>query len=178
MEVRKKGKIVKPEDYAAFNYFHSTRRLVTFAVLETAVFPLVLLLFYRKEMGLSLECFYLAALLLFAAVAGLFLALQLILIRVRSKRQYAASKALHAESELVANEAGVFETSDYGSTGFQWRDIRKAAEGKRAVYIYFLKDRAFIFPKRLFGAEDQERLYILAGKHLPPDKNHLKKRRL
>jgi len=178
MEVRKRGRIIGLKDYIAFNYFHNLRQIVLFAVLEIAVFPLVILLFYSPDMEMSPAAMYFGALILFTAITGVFFLLQLLMLRIRSKKQYDSSKVMQAESELVANEAGVFETSEYGSTGFQWRDIHKAAEGKHAMYIYFSRIQAFIFPKRLLSAEDRDTLRILVSKNLNPKKNHLKKRRV
>lgn len=175
MEFKKKLQFTL-KDYITFNLFYMKKRLIWTPILFVLIFPAVSVIISLVQGDSTWPNMLIGSLIVIILLAGLMTLINIVLILHTAKKQYQSSKAMQAESELTADNAGLREISEYGSTIVKWEDIRKAMESVTAYYLFFSRMQAFLIPKRLITQEEEQTLLTLLYQHLPAEIIKLKKR--
>lgn len=174
MEFRKKYTI-NLKDYTDFNFYHNKNRLIFGPATTLFIIPLIWLIlgfiYYGLNWGLIFDHLYPAYWLFL--LAPLLALINIIQLKVRSKNQYNSSGQMKAENELVIDGNGVRESNEYGNISAPWKDIYKASESKKAVYIYVSRSQVVILPKRYLNASEMETLRSLIKANIDPKKYRL-----
>lgn len=174
MEFRKKV-LISFQDYMDFNYYQARKRLIM-----TPVFYVIFAFLMVYIMGTSRLGENWAVLLSDPYIYWVFGLTLLIIIlfdffhlKYSGKKLYNTNRMMRAESDIILNNDGYHETNEFGNTSLGWRDIYKAAESKKAFYIYVSKRQGYIIPKSLTEEQENEVIRSLIKEHLPPSKFRL-----
>jgi|AGTN01.3.fsa_nt_gi hypothetical protein len=174
MELRKKIQYTLG-DYIAFNFFYLKKRLIWIPVLLVIGFPAVTLVSDLLQGDTAWLMMLLATLVIAVVLAGLMTLINILSVRHAAKKQYQSSRAMQAGSDLLVDDTGVYESSEFGSSVIKWEDVYKAAESDTAVYIFSSRLQAFLIPKRLITQAEDSTLRALIQNHLPPEKVKLRR---
>ena len=164
------------DDYISFNLFYMKRRLIVTPVLFIVLFPLAIMLIELMRNSPTWLPMLLTTLIIAIVLAGLMTLFSILSVRRAAKKQYQSSRAMQAGSDIAMDDAGVRETSEYGSTVVKWEDVFKTMESDSAYYVFFSRMQAFLIPKRLITPAEDAALRALICQHVPPEKNRLKMR--
>ena len=172
MEFRKTIKM-ELNDHLSFSWFVSKKLLILMPVLVFVLVPAFTVL--TSDAGTTL----LDLLITFCisiVMIGLCILLSKVLLKRNLKKQLDSNRIMQAPNDIVMDDEGVRTSSEFGSANLPWPNIFKAAEGKKAYYVYIAKGQAFIIPKRLITADEEATLQTLVKRHLPPEKVRFSKR--
>ncbi len=171
MEFRKKY-FIELKDYMAYNMFFAKNRLIISSLIFITAVPALVIVIsgIRGTLNLLGILITVVCSLIFA---GVFVVLNLYLIKNAVKKQYKSDRTLHAGNEIAIDDTGIYVLSGYGNTNLTWPDIFKAAESAYAFYIFISKKKAFIIPKRVVDADEDRALRALTVKNLDADKRKL-----
>jgi membrane protein implicated in regulation of membrane protease activity len=164
------------DDYIAFNLFFMKKRLILTPVLFIILFPLAILVIELIGNSPSWLFMLLTTLIIAIVLAGLMTLFSIFSVRRAARKQYQSSKAMQAGSDLVMDDAGVRETSEFGSMVIKWEDIFKVMESDSAYYVFFSRMQAFLIPKRLISPDEDATLRALIGQHIPAEKDKMMRR--
>ncbi len=165
------------EDYIAFNFFYLKKRLIWMPVLLVVLFPAMMAGVSLINGDSSWFVMLIVTGLIGILMAGLMTLVNVLAVRSAAKKQYRSSKAMQSESELIMDEAGVRESSEYGSTVVRWEDVLDIRESATAYYVFFSRIQALLIPKRSLSPAEEDTLRALCAHHLQPAKLRLRDRK-
>lgn len=172
MEFRKHIKL-ELSDYISYNYYTMGKMLILFP----ALIVVLVILFVANDIdatttlpGMLIKIG--AAIVITVLASFLFV----ILLKGNLKKVFLSNKMMQVPNEYLLDETGVHVSNEFGNSSIPWQSIVKAAESKNACYVFIAKNQAFILPKRLIGASEQQELQTLLKRHLPPEKIRFSKR--
>jgi hypothetical protein len=163
------------QDYIAFNFFALKKRLIWMPLLLIVLLPVLILAISLINGDPAWLLMLLATFIICILFAGLMTLLNVVSIRSASKKQYRSSKAMQSESDLVVDETGLRESSEFGSTIVLWENVLRAEETPTAYYVFFSRMQALVIVKRLLTPYGEETLRSLIFAHLSAKQNQLKK---
>lgn len=172
MEVKKTISLTL-KDYIDLNMSIALKRVLLIPIIGLVFLTIVLLAIGIINLGEDWALIFDTQIIICYAIIILIPLVSLLTLRSVAKKQYASSKAMKSETELVINETGVNESSKFGNMTFSWQDIFKAAESKSAFYIYISKFETFIMPKRYISSEEDGMIRMLIKNHVVPKKYKL-----
>jgi hypothetical protein len=173
MEFRKTVQL-ELEDHVSFSWFVLRKLLVLMLILVIVLVPVFSL--PGREEGGAVWLNMLMSAGMSIALLSIIVALTIPITRHNLKKQLSTNRILQAPNEIVLNGEGVCTSSEFGNTRLPWHHVHKASEGKKAYYIYIAKIQAFIVPKRLLSAAEEDTLRALLQQHITPKLCRLLKR--
>ena len=173
MEFRKKLQFTL-KDYITFNLFYMKKRLIWTPILFVLIFPAISVIISLIRNDSTWPFMLIGTFIVILLLAGLMTLVNVFSIRRAAKKQYQSSKAMQAESEFIADSAGVRETGEYSSTVVKWEDVYKIMASDTAYYIFISRMQAFLIPKRLITQEEERTLLALLNQYLPAEKVRLR----
>lgn len=172
MEFRKTVKM-ELDDHIAFSWFVTKKPLVFMLILIFVLIPVFTWL--NNGVKTTFDDLLITYCICIVSL-GLSIPLFKVLFRRSLKKQLDSNRITQAPNEILIDDEGVRTSSEFGNSNLPWQNIFKAAEGKKAYYVYIAKGQAFFIPKRLMSADEEETLQALLKRHLPPDKVRFSKR--
>jgi len=175
MEFRKTIR-VSAEDYYSFNKYHLRAKVFLNPILFLILIPLACYLFFDLPKGGFPNVTLTIALPAAVVLCSLLAFLSLRSLKRAAAKRYNENEMLQAEVVLWAGETGIGEQSAFTDSHTPWPDVARAAETKNGIYLYISGKKAFIIPKRLLTAAEDEALRALVKKHLHKKRNQLRRK--
>ena len=153
---------IRPEDCRRGIYLHLRPRPVlgVAGILMLALVALALALKFRSPTPWDLSTLMLVGCMAYLAVYFC------VVIPWRTTKHYRQNRFLAHPAEYRIDEIGLHAQSDLGTMEIPWDHLRKWKENKRMILLYPTDATYFLFPRRLFTAEEWEEFRALAAQHL------------
>ena len=153
---------IRPEDFRRAVYLHLRPRPVfgVAGILMLALVVLALVLLIRSHPPCDPITLVLPGCLVYLAVF-FFVALPW-----QASRHFKQNRFLAHATEYRIDDTGLLVQSDLGTAKIPWDHLHKWKESKRMILLYPTDATYFIFPRRLFTAEEWEEFRALAAQHL------------
>ena len=84
----------------------------------------------------------------------------------QATRNFKQNRFLTHPTEYRIDETGLLVQSDLGTTKIPWDHLHKWKENRRLILLYPTDAAYYLFPRRLFTAEEWEEFRALAAQHL------------